>query len=90
MQGGKPDALPSRRAGDSQRGTRPGSDRAVPGLPEVSSTSRPSPRVPGLLSLFHTPPSPVVLAVIDLHSAWVTAPFRGREKKVGSGERNVE
>lgn len=65
MEGGEPDALPSRGAGDSQPGTTFSSDKAVPGLPVVrsaaspllsllSSPSSPHPVPPNLLSLLHT------------------------------------
>lgn len=81
MQGGKPDALPSCRAGGSQRGTTLSSDRAVPCLPGVSSTSRPSPHVPGLLSLFHTQPSLLflLLSISILHEK--VFPFQENVKK---------
>lgn len=65
MEGGKPDALPSRGAGDSQRGTTFSSDRAVQGLPEVRSAPPPlSPtslcsHLPLLLTLC---PSPLISA----------------------------
>lgn len=41
----------------------------------------PRPRVPGLLSLLHTPPPCVVLAVIDQYSAGGTVLSRPRKQK---------
>lgn len=56
----------------------------------------PHPRVPGLLSLLHTPPPYVVLAVIDQYSAGGSVLLRLRPRKqrrggggVGQDERKI-